>query len=216
MYFFLVLALPLGFALLEQGLYPRDEVATTKRALFRGLLASLPLLLAARILGSLVPEAPGRIWSAFHEWADRILPYAFLPGLLYAVFYRYGERLPAGAAHRRLTAFYAGALAPVGLVELFRVWGSPDPYKALVLPLLLAAMVLAMPRLAFAFWGSSGSSLALLAAASLAASLALSCIPFLFLRRFWPLAWLAAGATIFLGWRSAGPELLRRPPPPSE
>lgn len=216
MYVFLILAIPLGFALLELAAYPREERATTKRAFFRGIVASIPMLLAARLLGSIVPEASGTVWSAFHEWVDRILPYAFLPALLYAIFYRYSERLPTGAALRRLTSFYAGALSPVGIVEVFRVWGSPDPYKVLALPLLLAAMILLMPLSAFAARESYGRSLALLIAVEVAGSLSAALIPFLFLRRFWPLAWLAIGAALWFGWRIAAPELARRPPPKGE
>jgi len=216
MYAFLVLGLPVGFALLDLVVYPREELTATKRAFFRGLIAYVPVCLVARLLGSLVPQMPGTIWGALHEWADRIVPYAALPAAAYLVFYRYDERLPAGVARRRLTAFYAGALGPAGLVEMIRMWGRPDPYGIFLLPILLAAMVLIMPRLAFDLRDGYGWELARRIAAIVAGTFAASCLPLLLLLRLWPLAWLATGAAAWFGWQFALPELSRRPPPPSE
>lgn len=212
MFVFLVLALPIGFVLLELAVYPRDEASTKKRAFCRGLLASIPMLVAARILGAIVPEAPGTVWNVFHEWADRILPYAFLPAVLYSIFYRYSERLQPGVGARRLSSFYAGALAPVGLAESVRLWGSPAPYELFILPLLLASMVLIMPRLVLELRAGYGSDLVFLILEALGGSLLAALVPMLFLLRLWPLAWLIAGAALWFGWRFASPELSRRPP----
>jgi len=211
MYVFLVLALPLGFAALALALFPGEERTATKRAFFRGLIASLPLLLAARALGALVPEAPGSALDIFHEWADRILPYSALPALLFALFYRYAEHMPAGAASRRLTAFYAGALSPMGLFETLRLWGKADAYTIILLPILMAAMVLVMPRVAFALHETYGARLVLIAAAAAAVGLAFCFLPFLFLLGLGPLAFaLTAGMGLF-GWWLARPELAANP-----
>ncbi len=216
MYAFLVLALPLGFLLLVLGVFPAGERSATKRPFLRGVLASIPLVLVARLLGAIVPTAPGSALGFFHELADRILPYAALPALLYRVFYRYGERLPPGAAERRLTAFYAGALAPMGLYETLRLWGRADPYELLLLPVVLAALVLSMPRLAFGFRDGYGFRMVLLTLGAAAAGVALAFIPFLFILRFWPLAWLLVAGAGWLAWFLSYPELARRPPPPTE
>jgi hypothetical protein len=216
MYVFLVLGIPLGFVLLDLVLYPKEELIATKRAFHRGLVSFIPICIVARVLGFIVPAMPGSAWGALHEWADRMLPYAFLPAAMYPVFYRYGERLPPGVAERRLTAFFAGALSPVGLVEMIRMWGRPDTYGLFLLPLLLGAMVLIMPRVALDLRDGYGSGLVLTILASAAGTLAASFLPLLFLRRLWPLSWLAALAAIWLGWILALPGLSRRPPPQSE
>lgn len=216
MYAFLVLGLPLGFVLLDLVVYPREELIATKRAFFRGLISFIPICVASRALGSLVPELPGTIWSSLHEWADRILPYSLLPAATYLIFYRYGERLPAGTAERRLTSFYAGALTPAGLVEMIRIWGAPDPYGIFLLPLLFAAMTLLMPPLVFALRNSYGWELAGRIAALAIGTLAISFLPLLFLLGLWPLAWIVAAGAAWLGWVFAVPGLSRRPPPQSE
>jgi len=213
MYLFLVLALPLGFAMLGLALFPGEERTASKRAFFRGLLASLPLLLAARALGALVPEAPGSALGIFHEWADRILPYSALPALLYILFYRYAEHMPAGAASRRLTAFYAGALSPMGLCETLRLWGKADAYSIILLPILMAAMVLVMPRVAFALHESYGARLVLVAAAAAAGGLALCFFPLLFLLGLGPLAFALTGGLGLFSWWLARPELAAKPGP---
>ena len=66
----------------------------------------------------------------FHEWADRLLPYAVLPALAYLVFFKLGDRFPPGTEARRLTAFYAGALSPIGVCETARTWGSSFALRA--------------------------------------------------------------------------------------
>ena len=101
MYLFLILGLPLGFLLLVLDAYPRGEYSLAGRAFTRGLAAFIPVSIFARILGAIVPAAYGSFLLTFHEWADRILPYAALPALAFLVFYRPGERLPPGVALRR-------------------------------------------------------------------------------------------------------------------
>src|SRR5208282_5052531 len=117
MHLFLILGLPLGFLILVLYAYPRNEFSQTRGAYLRGLAAFLPIWLIARILGAIVSAAYGSFLLTFHEWADRLLPYAVLPALAYLVFFKPGERLPPGVEPRRLTAFYAGALSPVGVCE---------------------------------------------------------------------------------------------------
>jgi hypothetical protein len=212
MYFFLIFGLPLGFLLLALDSYPKSEYPKVRGAFARGLVASLPLWLVARILGSIVPPAYGTVLLAFHEWADRTLPYAFLPAVAYLVFYRPGERLPAGFAPRRLTAFYAGALSPVGLLETIRIWGNPDPYTLFFLPFILAASCLVMPKAAAAVHEAYGLRLAALVAGLLALTLVASLGPFLILARLWPLAVLLVAAAGAFSWFSGYPELLRHPP----
>jgi hypothetical protein len=197
MYAFLVLALPLGFLLLFIGLYPRSEALQTRRAYLRGVAASIPIYFVARILWSVVPPLYGSFLLVLHEWAGRFLPYAGLPVLLYLAFYRFDERLPAGSFERRLTAFYAGSLSPMGLYEMVRIWGSPDPYDILILPFLLAAVAIAMPKIAQSIHRAYGFGLALRCSGAVLGSLAVSFCPTLFLARLWPLSWLlvaAAGA----------------------
>jgi hypothetical protein len=212
MYLFLIFGLPLGFLLLVLREYPRNELSATKKAFLRGLAAFIPIWFVARILGSIVPAAYGSFLSAFHEWADRLLPYASLPALAYLVFYRPGERLPPGAVPRRLTAFYAGALSPMGLMETTRIWGSPESYTLFLLPILLAALCLAMPKVASMVYQSYGIGLGLTIAAFVATSLAFSLCPFLLLVRLWPIALLVAAAAGVGAWFFAYPELSMRPP----
>jgi hypothetical protein len=214
MYFFLIFGLPIGFLLLYLEAYPRDEAKATGRAFARGLASFIPIWLIARILGALVPAAYGSFLQAFHEWADRLLPYAALPGLAYLVFYRLGDRLPPGAALRRLTSFYAGALAPVGLLETTRVWGNPAPYPLFLLPVLLGAICLAMPKAVFAIDSAYGLGLAARIVAAAAASLAASLGPYLFLVGLWPLALLLVAACAGGAWILASSELFRHPPTP--
>jgi hypothetical protein len=212
MYLFLIFGLPLGFALAVIDAYPRVEFTDTRKAFFRGLAAFIPIWIVARVLGAIVPSAYGSFLLGFHEWVDRILPYAALPAFAYLVFYKPGERLPAGVLSRRFSAFYAGALAPVGLCETARVWGSPEPYVLFLLPILLASICLVMPRIASLIYGSYGLDLAKAIGASVAASLVASLCPFLFLVHLWPLALLIVAAVALLAWRFAYPELEAKSP----
>jgi hypothetical protein len=209
MYFFLIFGMPLGFLLLVLDAYPRSEYPTTRRAFIRGLVAFVPIWLVARILGAIVPAAYGSFLLTFHEWADRILPYAALPALAYLVFYRPGEPLPIGALPRRLTAFYAGALTPVGLCETLRIWGNPAPYPLFFLPIILGAICLFMPKSAVLVNESYGFGLAASIAGIVAATFAASLCPFLLLARLWPIT-IALVASIGAGaWLYAYPELRR-------
>lgn len=214
MYFFLMLGMPLGFILLLLDAYPKSEYTAARRAFTRGLVAFVPLWLVARLLGAIVPESFGTFLLTFHEWADRLLPYAALPALAYLVFYRVGETLPVGAAQRRLTAFYAGALAPVGLCETARIWGNAAPYPLFLLPLLLGAICILMPKAVFAIHSGYGAGLASTLALVAAATFAASACPYLILARLWPLA-LAVVALAGAGsWYFSYPELRRHPPQP--
>jgi hypothetical protein len=212
MYLFLIFGLPLGFLLLGLYAYPRVESAAIRKAFRRGLVAFIPIWLLARLFGAIVPLASGSFLAAFHEWADRLLPYAILPALAYLVFYRPGERLPAGAVPRRLTAFYAGALSPVGLCETARIWGSPEPYALFLLPLILAAICLAMPKIASLARDSYGIGLAGVIAAFVLISFALSLCPYLLLLRLWPIALLVVAAACAGAWFYAFPELEAKTP----
>jgi hypothetical protein len=212
MYLFLIFGLPLGFVLLFLYAYPRDESAAIGKAFRRGLVAFIPIWLVARFLGAIVPLASGSFLSAFHEWADRLLPYAILPALAYLVFYRPGERLPAGAVPRRLTAFYVGALSPVGLCETVRIWGSPEPYALFLLPLILAAISLAMPKIASLARDTYGIGLAGVIAAFVLISFASSLCPYLLLIRLWPIALLLVAAACAGAWFFAFPELEAKTP----
>jgi hypothetical protein len=214
MYFFLIFGVPLAFIFLVLREYPEGERSVTGKAFARGLAAAIPISLVARLLGAIVPTSYGSFLLAFHEWADRLLPYSLLPALCYLVFYRPGERLPSGAAPRRLTAFYAGALAPVGLFETFRVWGKPEPYALFLLPLFLAAICVAMPRIAAVAHESYGFKLVATYAGAALATLLASLCPYLFLVGLWPLALLAVAAAAAGAWFFAYPELERRPEVP--
>jgi hypothetical protein len=216
MYFFLMFGLPVAFLLLVLREYPVNENPTTRKAFLRGLAAFIPTWLAARLLGPIVPAVYGSFLLAFHEWADRLLPYAVIPALAYLVFYKPGERLPPGAAPRRFTAFYAGALTPVGICEAARVWGSPEPYALFVLPILLGAICVIMPKAAALAHMSYGIELAAIICAVVFGGLAASLCPFLFHVRLWPLALLIAAAACAFAWRFAFPELGMKPPAVSE
>jgi hypothetical protein len=211
MYFFLIFGLPLAFVFLLLREYPINERGAAGKAFCRGLVASIPITLVARLLGAIVPASYGSILLAFHEWADRLLPYAVLPALCYLAFYRPGERLSPGAAPRRLTAFYAGSLAPIGLFETYRVWGNPEPYALFLLPIFLASICLAMPKVAAFAHGGYGISLLTTVGAALLATLVASLCPYLFLVRLWPIALLAAAAAALGAWRFAYSDLEARP-----
>ena len=86
MYLFLIFGLPLGFLLLVIYGYPRSENTATRRAFGRGLAAFIPIWLLARLLGAIVPAAYGSPLLLFHEWVDRLLPYAAGPALTYLLF----------------------------------------------------------------------------------------------------------------------------------
>jgi hypothetical protein len=212
MYLFLIFGLPLGFALLVVSTYPRIEFTDTRKTFGRGLAAFIPLWIVARILGAIVPASYGSILLGFHEWADRLLPYAALPALGYLVFYRLGELIPAGPLCRRFTAFYAGALAPVGLCETVRVWGTPEPYVLFLLPILLAAICVIMPKIVSLLYGSYGLELGRTIAAAVICSLIVSLCPFLFLVHLWPLALLIVAAVAAGTWRYVFPDLEARSP----
>jgi hypothetical protein len=212
MYLFLICGLPLGFALLVVSTYPHIEFLDARKAFGRGLAAFIPLWIVARILGAIVPASYGSILLSFHEWADRLLPYAALPALGYLVFYRLGERLSAGARCRRFTAFYAGSLAPVGLCETFRVWGNPEPYVLFLLPVLLASICVVMPKIVWLLYGSYGLELGRTIAAAVICSLVVSLCPFLFLVHLWPFALLVVAAVAAGTWRYAFPDLEERSP----
>jgi hypothetical protein len=211
MYFFLIFGLPIGFLLLVLNSYPRSEYQATSRAYTRGLAACIPIWLVARILGAIVPAAYGSFLLTFHEWADRLLPYAALPALAFLVFYRSGERLPSGAASRRLTAFYAGALSPIGLFETVRIWGNPAPYTLFFLPILLGAICLLMPQAAMVIRDGYGFGLAVSITGVAAASFAASLCRFLLLGRLWLPALVLIAAIGAGAWLFAYPELNRRP-----
>jgi hypothetical protein len=211
MYFFLILGLPLAFLLLVLREYPKNELPAVRKAFLRGLVAFIPTWLAARMLGAIVPAVYGSFLYAFHEWADRLLPYTALPALCFLVFYKPGERLPPGSGPRRFTAFYVGALTPIGLCETARIWGSPEPYALFILPLLLAASCLVMPKAASFIHMSYGFSLAATIVALAAGGFVLSLCPFLFHVRLWPIALLITAAACAGAWFYAYPELRQRP-----
>jgi len=214
MYIFLVLGLPLGFTLLYLRTYPREEAVETRRAFVRGMIAFVPTWITARILGSIVPAAYGSFFLSFHELADRILPFACIPGASFLAFYRLGDDQGHGFLQRRLTSFYAGALAPAGLVEMTRIWGAPDTYTLFALPLILCAIALAAPKAVLALRDGYGAGLAGAIAASAGGILALSLGPWLFLAQLWPLALAIAAGAVAAAWFLVAPELSRRPPQP--
>jgi hypothetical protein len=214
MYFFLIFGLPIGFLLLVLNSYPHDEYQATSRAYLRGLAAFIPIWLVARILGAIVPAAYGSFLLTFHEWADRILPYSALPALGFLVFYRPGERLPSGAGPRRLTAFYAGALSPIGLCETVRIWGNPSPYTLFFLPILLGAICLLMPQAAAIIHDGYGFGLATSITGVAAATFAASLCRFFLLGRLWLPAFALIAAIGAGAWFFAFPELMRHPPIP--
>ncbi len=214
MYIFLLLGLPLGFAILYLRVFPKVEAQDSRRAFLRGLIAFIPTWIAARILGSLVPAFYGSFLLSFHELADRTLPFAVVPGLSYLVFYRMKDDRGHGFQQRRLTAFYAGALTPAGLGEMTRIWGSPDAYSLFALPLVMSALTLAAPWAIARLRDSFGLSLLGLALASIGGMIVLSLGPWLFLAQLWPLSVAIAVLSIGAAWLLAAPELSRRPPQP--
>jgi hypothetical protein len=216
MHTFLVLGLPVGFIFLVLAFYPREEFASSKRSYLLGLITAVPVYLAARLTGLFVAPDSGSILLVFQEWTDRILPYSLLPIFLYMIFYRLDRSLPPGAAERRLTAFHAGALSPVGLGEMARTWGNPEPYVLLMLPLILVSIILVMPNLATRIYRSYGFRLVFLVSAALAGSWVVSMGPWLFIARLWPFAWLLAVVFCLCAWFMATPTLARVSPVPVE
>lgn len=210
MYLFLLFALPIGFYILWLLVYPKDEFEDTKKALVRGLAASIPTWILARLLDLVMPELWGSVFSVFAEWFNRFLPYALMPAFGYLVFYSLDEVLSSAFAQRRLTAFYLGALAPMGLFETIRLWGQPSAYALLILPFLLASLVLLVPPLVFAFHREWGRGKLKPAAAGCGLSLAASAVRPLLLAQLWPLALLLAAALGAYAWYKAAPELAQR------
>jgi hypothetical protein len=215
MYVFLIFGLPLGFVLLYLMTYPREEARDVRRAFSRGMIAFIPTWLVARLLGSLVPAAYGSFLLSFHELADRILPYACAPGALFLAFYRLRDDRGNGFQQRRLTAFYAGALAPAGLIEMTRIWGAPDSYTLFALPPIMGAIALAAPSVVLALRDAYGAGLVGTIFASAAALLALSLGPWLFLAQLWPLSFAIAALSVAAAWFLSSPELSRRAPRPA-
>lgn len=209
MYAFLLFSLPLAFLLLVLRLYPRTEYSIIRKAFLYGLASALPIWLLSRLLGALMPSFPGSAFLALHEWADRFLPYAMLPALAYAVFFRYGEKLPRGQAQRRLTSFYAGSLCLTGLGETIRLWGNPGAYQDLVLPFLIAALAFATPNLVLDVIEAYGARRVFLVLGGIASSMAASFVLPLFLAQLWPLALLLAAAVCAGSWFYASRTIAR-------
>ena len=216
MYLFLISGLPLGFLFLVLKAYPRGEDRDTRKAFLRGIAVFIPMWLVARLLGLIVPPVYGSFLLAFHEWAERLLPYAGLPALGYLIFYHRRESLSPGRRSRRITSFYAGALAPAGLFETMRIWGSPSPYILFFLPFFLAALCLLMPKAASVFHNGYGFGLAAAIAGSGLATFAASLCPYLLLASLWPIAILLVAAAGVAAWYFALPEILRQDPLPAE
>ncbi len=153
MYVFSCLAPALAFYILFALFYPVAERSATLRIWVRGLAFSLPLVFLSRLAGSLVPALYGSILSPFHEAADRFLPYALLPGALYALFKHRRDMVREGAARRSLTAFYAGSLSLTGFAEIFHTVEAPSIFVLFALPLLTFSVMLVAPR----FWAGLGN-----------------------------------------------------------
>ncbi|MDA8426396.1 MAG: hypothetical protein M0Z80_09695 [Treponema sp.] len=214
MYIFLLFGPLLGFMLLILLVYPPEELDETKRAALRGLVSALPIWIVSRIMGSMVTPLYGSFLLGFHEWSVRMLPYAGLPAAAYLIFYRLSEPLRPGVKARRITSFYAGAIAPLGLGEMVRIWGHPEPYDLFILPFLFGAIAVAMPRIVVEIEDSYGMRRIAVILGAAAATFAASLCPWLFLLRFWPLAWLLAACLCLAAWAYARPSLLRRAPRP--
>ena len=215
MYLFLIFGLPLGFLLLVLDAYPKSEYSTGGQGLrSRSRRIHPDMARRQETAGAIVPAAYGSFLLTFHEWGDRLLPYVAPPALAFLVFYRAGERLPPGVAARRFTAFYAGALSPIGICETARIWGDHNPYALFYLPFLLGAICLVMPKAADSIHDSYGFGLAVRIAAVAAGTFVASLGPFLLFARLWPLAILLVAAIGLWARFIAYPELLRRPPLP--
>ncbi len=111
-----------------------------------------------------------------------------------------------------MTAFFAGCLAPLGLGEMTRLWGNPDAYSVFVLPFLLAAVILAVPRFLIAFAGEYGARRVLPALGLAISSLAAAFVRPLFVVQLWPLGILLAAAVAAGAWFFSIPGLLRKAP----
>jgi hypothetical protein len=207
---FLACGPTLAFLLVAVVTYPREEGFDARRAWIRGLVFSVPTVLIARLLGLLLPHHYVSIFLVLHEWIDRILPYALLPALGYAVFYHFKEKLQPGAAERRMTAFYSGALSPVGFVEALRFSGEPVPYMVFLLPTILVSILLLAPALAFSMYRSYGFRLVILILGGLAFTVAASLGVWLYFLKLWPLAWILAAGLCLGSWILAAPRLRAR------
>ncbi len=155
MFLFLIFGMALAFAWLYLVTYPVPEHHEARRAVLRGAIASLPLWYIARFFGSLfLPDWDSLVISALREALDRVLPYSFLPLAGYALFWRFdrpsGEDKAEGKVKharsiRRLTAFYAGCITPLGIGEMARIMPNSDLQTILLLPLTLSCIVLGLP-----------------------------------------------------------------------
>ena len=210
MWFFLVLCLPLSLAHAIFSWFPPAERESTKQALLRGLLSSIPVWLISRFLGSLLPSMVGSPFYAFNEWLDHILPYSLLPLLAYAFFWRLDEKVEGGLLQRRLTAFYGACLGPFGFVEMTRTELSPNLYTLIVLPLIILAIAASMPAV-FRLWrGAWTSRRILMGLAFTIAGLLLGLTRWLLLARYWYIAIALVAGAALLVWFRALPGLLSR------
>ena len=215
MYLFPVLALPLGFVLLYMSAYPEEERPTCRREVLRGLVLSPLVWILSGLVGSLMPDFPGSPLLILSDWADRSLPLAGLPLLGYALFHRLDERMPAGAAERRMAAFFAGSLMPIGVAEAARSWASPDLYLVVLLPVLTASMALVVGPAASGIAYEYGWRRAPRILALVLATMAAAAPRWLLLSGLWPLALLLTALIAFLSWLYAGQGLTRRQAAPA-
>jgi hypothetical protein len=202
----------MAFVLLFIVAYPPEELEDTKAVAIRGLVTSLPLWFLARFLGSLMPAAWGSPLLAFHDWFDLVLPYAALPALGYAVFWRYDERIERPRFLRRLTTFYAACLAPMGFGETARSLLAPDLFIIILLPVIVATLILALPVMIQAWFDTWAWRKALLVAFFVAAGLALSLARWFMLARTWYFAVALVAFALASALRLALPRLMARSP----
>ena len=215
MFLFLIIAPVLASLWLFIAAFPMTERKETRDAVIRGLAISLPLWFLARLFGSFLPEAWGSLLNSFHELFDRVLPYSAFPALGYAVFWNYREKMDRERFQRRLTAFYAAALAPMGLGETTRSLPSPDFHVVIILPFILATIVLALPILIQTWLGAWGWRRVLLVAGYLAGALILSSTEWFMVARNWYLSVLVVAAAFAIAWRAALPGLSAMPRNPA-
>ncbi|HUX39813.1 MAG TPA: hypothetical protein VMV83_01500 [Rectinemataceae bacterium] len=210
MWFFLVLCLPLALVHSIFTWFPPSEMVSTKRALIRGLISSIPVWILSRFFGSLLPSMLGSPLFALNEWFGRILPYSLLPLVAYAFFWRLDEKMEGDKLQQRLTAFYGACLGPFGFIEMTKIELSPDLYSLIILPVILLMIAASMPAL-FRLWRGSWTSRRVLIGMGFAiGSMLLALSRWLLMARFWYIALAIVGGGTAFAWFRALPGLTPR------
>lgn len=140
---FRIFFLPLAYALFVSVVWGRSEPKYRINAFIRGCIGFVPALIVFLIVRNLV----GMDYATFGLWAgvlfrDTALWSALACGA-FALFYRFGEG-GTEENRRNLLAFMCGFMSLVGLFEWIAGGAHASLYSLFLLPVMRAALVLAL------------------------------------------------------------------------